>query len=144
MMTCAPWEIGFQVQVAVSVPAVTLRDAQPRMIRPLARKATVPVDEVSALSVKVPPLRGVAGMVSVIAEVPVATVMEIDWVAVAPASSVAVMVKEVALRRAALDETETMPVVALMVMPLADGEREKRFSPVPPVAVRALEEAATP
>ena len=73
------------------------------MILPLTRNATVPVDEVTALSVKVPPLRGVAGTVRVIEEVPVATVMEMDCVAVAPASSVAVMVNEVALLRAALD-----------------------------------------
>ena len=143
-MNWVPWAMGFQVQVAVSVPALTLRDPQPLMIRPLARNATVPVDEVTALRVKVPPLRGVLGVVSVMDEVPVATVMEIDWVAVAPASSVAVMVKEVALRRAALDETETTLVVELMVIPETVGESVKLFAPVPPEAVRAVEAAATP
>ena len=144
MMDCAPCEIGFQVQVAVRVPALTFRAAQPLIILPLARNATVPVDEVTALSVKVPPLRGVPGTVRVIEEVPVATVIEMDWVAVAPASSVAVMVKEVVLLRAALDETETMPVVALIEIPVAEGESEKVLFPVPPVAVSEDEEAATP
>jgi len=144
VMNCAPWEMGFQVQVAVSVPALTLRDAQPRMIRPLARNATVPVDEVRAVSVSDAPLRGVAGMVSVMVEVPVAIVIEINSVALAPVSSVAVMVKEVALLRAALDETETTPVVALMVIPETAGEREKLLLPVPPLAVSAADEAATP
>ena len=132
------------MQVAVRVPALTFRAAQPLIILPLARNATVPVDEVTALRVKVPPLRGVPGTVSVIEEVPVATVMEMDWVAVAPASSVAVMVKEVVLLRAALDETETMPVVALIEIPVAEGESEKVLFPVPPVAVSEDEEAATP
>ncbi len=132
------------MQVAVRVPALTLRAAQPLMILPLARNATVPVDEVTALSVKVPPLRGVPGTVRVIEEVPVATVMEMDWVAVAPASSVAVMVKEVVLLRAALAETETMPFVALIEIPVAEGESEKVLFPVPPVAVSEEEEAATP
>ena len=132
------------MQVAVRVPALTFRAEQPRMILPLARNATVPVDEVTALRVKVPPLRGVPGTVRVIEEVPVATVMEMDWVAVAPASSVAVMVKEVVLLRAALDETETMPVVALIEIPVAEGESEKVLFPVPPVAVSEEEEAATP
>ena len=132
------------MQVAVRVPALTSRAAQPLIILPLARNATVPVDEVTALRVKVPPLRGVPGTVSVIEEVPVATVMEMDWVAVAPASSVAVMVKEVVLLRAALDETETMPVVALIEIPDAEGESEKVLFPVPPVAVSEDEEAATP
>ena len=132
------------MQVAVRVPALTSRAAQPLIILPLARNATVPVDEVTALRVKVPPLRGVPGTVSVIEEVPVATVMEMDWVAVAPASSVAVMVKEVVLLRAALDETETMPVVALIEIPVAEGESEKVLFPVPPVAVSEDEEAATP
>ncbi len=132
------------MQVAVRVPALTSRAAQPLIILPLARNATVPVDEVTALRVKVPPLRGVPGTVSVIEEVPVATVMEMDWVAVAPASSVAVMVKEVVLLRAALDETETMPVVALIEIPVAEGESEKVLFPVPPAAVSEDEEAATP
>ena len=132
------------MQVAVSVPALTFRAAQPLIILPLARNATVPVDEVTALRVKVPPLRGVPGTVRVIEEVPVATVIEMDWVAVAPASSVAVMVNEVALLRAALDETETMPVVALIEIPVAEGESEKVLFPVPPVAVSEEEEAATP
>lgn len=144
MMDCAPCEIGFHVQVTVRVPALTFRAEQPRMILPLTRNATVPVDEVTALRVKVPPLRGVPGTVSVIEEVPVATVMEMDWVAVAPASSVAVMVKEVVLLRAALDETETMPVVGLIEIPDAEGESEKVLFPVPPVAVSEEEEAATP
>ena len=132
------------MQVAVRVPALTSRAAQPLIILPLARNATVPVDEVTALRVKVPPLRGVPGTVRVIEEVPVATVMEMDWVAVAPASSVAVMVNEVVLLRAALDETETMPVVALIEIPVAEGESEKVLFPVPPVAVSEDEEAATP
>ena len=132
------------MQVAVRVPALTFRAEQPRMTLPLARNATVPVDEVTALRVKVPPLRGVPGTVRVIEEVPVATVIEMDWVAVAPASSVAVMVNEVVLLRAALDETETMPVVALIEIPVAEGESEKVLFPVPPVAVSEEEEAATP
>ena len=132
------------MQVAVRVPALTSRAAQPLIILPLARNATVPVDEVTALRVKVPPLRGVPGTVRVIEEVPVATVMEMDWVAVAPASSVAVMVNEVVLLRAALDETETMPVVALIEIPVAEGESEKVLFPVPPAAVSEEEEAATP
>ena len=130
--------------MAVRVPALTFRAEQPLIILPLARNATVPVDEVTALRVKVPPLRGLPGTVSVIEEVPVATVMEMDWVAVAPASSVAVMVNEVVLLRAALDETETMPVVALIEIPVAEGESEKVLFPVPPVAVSEDEEAATP
>ena len=132
------------MQVAARVPALTFRAAQPLIILPLARNATVPVDEVTALRVKVPPLRGVPGTVRVIEEVPVATVIEMDWVAVAPASSVAVMVNEVVLLRAALDETETMPVVALIEIPVAEGESEKVLFPVPPVAVSEDEEAATP
>ena len=144
MMDCAPCEMGFQVQVAVRVPALTFRAAQPLMTLPLARNATVPVDEVTALSVKVPPLRGVPGTVSVMEEVPVAMVIEMDCVEVAPASSVAVMVNEVALLLAAVEDTETTPVTALIEIPVADGESEKVLFPVPPVAVSEEEDAATP
>ncbi|MFZ9222832.1 MAG: hypothetical protein ACO23S_06190, partial [Candidatus Nanopelagicaceae bacterium] len=76
--------IGFQVQVAVRVPALTLRLAQPVMTRPFARKATVPVDDVVAVSVMAPPLRGAADRESEIVEVPVAMVTEMDCVALAP------------------------------------------------------------
>ena len=115
--------IGFQVQVAVRVPALTLRLAQPVMTRPFARKATVPVDDVVAVSVMAPPLRGAADRESEIVEVPVAMVTEMDWVALAPTASVAVMVKFV-LTRAADDDAVTAPVAELIVMPLVEGAIE--------------------
>jgi hypothetical protein len=115
--------IGFQVQVAVRVPALTLRLAQPVMTRPFARKATVPVHDVVAVSVMAPPLRGVADRESEIVEVPVAMVTEMDCVALAPTASVAVMVKFV-LTRAADDDVLTTPVAVLIVMPLVEGAME--------------------
>lgn len=95
-----PWIRGFQRHVAVREP----RDAEtipppvvalalhPAMTRPFSKNRTVPVVDVVAVIVRLNPFMGAAEKRKEMVGVPTPTVIVMDFVAVAPRSSVAVMI----------------------------------------------------